>query len=199
MAIFRIHPDRLHYRLFTISTDEIIDKLGEDYPFHIDPSPKAYASVWKPLFIDFYDSTETGTVVAMPDLTVDGGRMYLSEKAYKLLKDLLEPCGEFLPVTTQGGAGYVFNVLALADAVDGIDGALSTKNAYGDLQSLAFREDRLKGITVFRTGFDGYMGVFCGGEFKDRVERSGLKGIVFSLDLANIFPPDSTAHGFTAQ
>ena len=58
MTIYRIHPDWMNYQSFSISTREVLEKLGEEYPFHIDRSPKSYSDVWKRLNIDFFNSNE---------------------------------------------------------------------------------------------------------------------------------------------
>ena len=193
MAIYRIHPDRLNYRLITISTEEVLDKLGEEYPFHIDPTPKPYKAIWSALEVDFYDSSDSGTASELPDITASNGKLFLNAKAYEKLHLLLEPHGEFLPVTYGKNEGYVFNCLSLAESVDGLDKKLSIKNEYGDLQSLAFHEDKMLSTALFRSEFDDYMGFFCTDKFKDVVESAGLKGVTFSIDLGNIFPPDPSA------
>ena len=194
MSIYRIHPDRLNFSLLrTISTKEILDKLGREYPFHIDPTPKSYEAVWSALEVGFYDSSDKGTASELPDITVGNGKLFLNARAYEQLHSLLEPHGEFLPVTYGKNEGYIFNCLSLAEDVAGLDEKLSIKNEYGDLQSLVFHEDKVHSMAIFRSEFDGYMGFFCKDDFKDAVESAGLKGITFSIDLGNIFPPDPSA------
>ena len=56
MSLYRILPDRMHYQLMTHSSAEVLAKLGQEHPFHIDPSPKAYAAIWETLDVSFYDS-----------------------------------------------------------------------------------------------------------------------------------------------
>jgi len=194
MTIYRIHPDRMRYQLMTISSAEVIKKLGQAHPFHIDPTPKAYASVWQSLEVAFYDSTSGKHDTALPDITVDQGRLFLNEKAYEAVSQLIAQDGEILPVTFGWKDGAIFNPLKTADAFDALDTKLSTKNDWGDLQSLAFIEERIIGMNIFRCEFEGYNGVFCGAAFKNAVETAGLKGISFSPDLANIFPDDPTSN-----
>ena len=197
MTIYRIHPDRLNFSLMTISTKEILDKLGREYPFHIDPSPKSYKDIWSALEVDFYDSSDRGTASDLPDITVGNGKFFLNTQAYEKIHSLLDPYGEFLPVKYGDKAGYIFNCLSLAEDVDGLDKKLSIKNEYEDLQSLVFYEEKITSMAIFRTEFDGYMGFFCTDKFKDAIERIDLKGITFSIDLGNIFPPDSSAQSPT--
>lgn len=195
MTIYRIHPDRLRYKLVTIPIEQFEDKQDEDYSFILDSTPKTYLDTWTPLNIEFYDSTEVGAASRLPDLIVDDGRLFLTSRAYDLLHELLAPHGEFLPVTYTDGEGYLFNVLAVADSENGLDHKLCIKSEYGDLESLAFHEEQVKDMPVFRCEFDQYMGIFCPDEFKARVEQAGLQGVTFGVDLGNIFPPDPSAQG----
>jgi len=73
-----------------------------------------------------------------------------------------------------------------------LDTKLSTRSEYGDVQSITFHENKLGGASVVRTEFDSFQGVYCSEEFKSAVENADLKGIIFSTDLGNIYPPDDT-------
>jgi hypothetical protein len=190
--IYLVHPDIHHYQSFVIDSKEARRKLGDETKFHFDPRPIEYAQDWKPIEIGF-TSVSNRTVEAVPDIMVRNGRVFLSLKAHDILHDLLESQGEFLPVMYGNQRGYIFNILSVAEDVGGLDEKRSTKNEYGDLQSLAFHEKKVSGIDIFRTEFDSYMGVYASDAFKDLVESSGLKGVAFSVDLGNIFPPDPDA------
>ena len=193
MSIYRIHSDRMHYQLIAISSTEIISKLGKDYPFHIDPTPKPYAHIWKSLEVSFYDSTSGKRKTKLPDLSTDQGRLFLNEAAYSVLSKLIEADGEILPVSFNCQNGAIFNPLKIAEEFDALNTKLSTKNEWGDLQSLAFFEGNIVDTTLFRCEFEGFTGLFCNDDFKNAAENADLKGITFSADLGNIFPPDSTA------
>ncbi|PUA26688.1 MAG: hypothetical protein B0W54_23410 [Cellvibrio sp. 79] len=97
MTIYRIHPDRMNYQLLSISSDEVISKLGKSYPFHIDPTPKPYSSIWKPLEVSFYDSTLGKKKTKLPDINIDHGRFFLNEAGYNVLSTLIESDGKFYP------------------------------------------------------------------------------------------------------
>lgn len=193
MTIYRIHPDRMHYRLMTISSKEVVKKLGEEYPFHIDPTPRAYNDVWHSLEIDFYDSANKKKTAELPDMTVDGGKLFVNSKAFELLQSEIGNQIECLPVTYNGNNGHILNILALAENSAALDEKLSLKNEWGDLSALSFIEEKLGNTPLFRSEFEGYMGVFCNDTFKNSVENHSLKGIIFSTDLGNIFPPDPSA------
>lgn len=190
--IYVIHPDIAQFQCFVIDSKEARRKLGADTLFHFDQRPKSYAEGWAPLEIAFAKMSR-GKNIALPDITLRNGRMFLNEKACAALRDMLEPHGELLPVTYDGETGYLFNILALADATDALDEVRSSKNEYQELQSLAFHEERLEGVPVFRTAFDDFMGVYCQDALKEKIEQAGLKGVTFSPDLGNIYPPDPNA------
>lgn len=99
MTVYRIHPDRMNYQLLTIFSEEVISKLGKQYSFHIDPTPKPYAPIWKPLEVSFYDSTSGKKKTKLPDTTIHHGRMFLDEAGINALSTLIEKDGEILPVT----------------------------------------------------------------------------------------------------
>ncbi len=187
--IYMIHPNVRHYLSYVLDSKETRKKLGRDSMFHFDPSPKSYADHWQPIEISFA-KLSGGKKGEVPDLMVRNGRLFLNEKAYEALRDVLASDGEFLPVSFNDQTGYLFNILSIADEVNGLDQVISTKDEFDELQSLAFHEDKVNGFTVFRTAFDNYMDVYCCEAFKDAVERADLKGLLFSTDLGNVFPPD---------
>ncbi len=199
MTIYRIHPDRMNYQLLTISSEEVISKLGKQHPFHIDPTPKPYASIWKPLEVSFYDSTSVKKKTKLPDITVDHGRLFLNEAGINALSTLIEKDGEILPVTFGERHGVIFNALKSAEDFNAVDTKLSIKNDWGDLQSLAFFEEKIDSAALFKCQFDGFTGLFCNDAFKEMVEQEKLNGVIFSADLGNIFPPDSSARTLAAH
>ena len=190
--IYVVHPDVKGYFSYVLDSKETRKKLGRDTMFHFDQSPKRYADNWQAIEITFA-KLSGGKKGEMPDLMIRNGRLFLNEKAYGVLLEVLEEDGEFLPVTFGDRSGYLFNILSVAEDVDGLDQKLSTKDEFGDLQSLVFHEDKVEGFKLFRSRFDDYMGVYCGEAFKSAVEQSGLNGLIFSVDLGSIFPPDPSA------
>ena len=187
-----IHPNVRQYLTYVLDSKDARKKLGQDTKFHFDQRPIAYASQWQPLEISFAKAAGVKKAV-MPDLMIRNGRLFLNEKAHQALHALLTPCGEWLPVNYGDEKGYLFNILALADDVDGLDSKLCSKNSFGELQSLGFIEERVQSLAVFRTAYDAYMGAYCNDAFHDAVEAAGLQGLIFSVDLGNVFPPDPKA------
>src|SRR3990167_2976035 len=188
-----IHPDARQYMTHVLDSKDARRKLGPDTQFHFNQRPVSYAHQWHPLEIGFARAAGIKKA-AMPDLMIRNGRLFLNEKAHNALKKLLTPCGEWLPVTYSGNSGYLFNILALAESVDGLDIGRCSKNSFVELQSLAFIEERVQTFAIFRTAYDDFMGAYCNDDFKQAVEKAGLTGLSFSADLGNIFPPDPEAN-----
>jgi len=183
------------YLIYTMSTSDVIAKLGEDNPFHIKRTPIRYSSVWnEPLCLDFGPGDET-TKEVVPDLAVRNGRMFFSEKAYALLGANLKQDGEFLPVTYVGGTGYIFNPLTVAEKHDAVDEATTVFNEYGEVENLGFLEDKLPvGTMAFRSKAGAYYDVFCTDLLKKAIEDSGLVGVHLHPDLADIGGGATTQH-----
>lgn len=183
------------YLLYSMSTSDVLKKLGGNNPFHIKRAPVPYADVWKePLCLDFGPGEET-TKDVVPDLSANNGRMFFNEKAYGILSDHLKQDGEFLPVTYLGGSGYIFNPLVVADEHDAIDETVTMYDEYGDLDSLGFLEGKLPaGTLAFRSKVDVYYEVFCTDRLKQLVEDAGLVGITFHPDLSDLAGGASVAH-----
>lgn len=187
-----IHPNARQYMTYVLESKEARRKLGQDTTFHFDQRPVSWQAQWQPMEISFAKAAGVKKA-AMPDVMIRNGRLFLNEKARSALDTLLAPCGEWLPVTYGNDTGYLFNVRALADDVDGLDSRLCSKNSFGELQSLGFVEDKGKSFAIFRTAYDDFMGVYCNDCFRQAVEDAGLNGVTFSADLGNAFPPDDNA------
>jgi len=192
--IYLIHPDYQLYKSFVLDNKVVRKALGSETLFHFSRAPQSYLDGWQPFEIGFA-ALGVSEKAAMPDIMVRNGRLFLTAPAFAALGGLLEKHGEFLPVTYGGKDGHLFNVLSLAESVKGIDTKLSTKNEFGEVQSLAFHEDKVKGLLLFRTAFDGYMGIYCTEGFKAAIDESNFKGLIFSNDIGSIFPPDADVSG----
>lgn len=196
--IYVIHPDVLNYKIFVLDGKEVRQKLGKDSIFDFDQRPKKYLTEWKTINIEFA-KVSGGKKGEIPDIIVRNGRLFLNEKAYAGLHDLLAPHGEFLPVTFDGSKGFLFNILTIAEDLNALDEKLSTKNEYGELQSIAFVEEKLNDAEIFRAEFGNYMSAYCQENLKALIETLDLKGLTFSLDLGNIFPADVSVENPTTH
>lgn len=76
MTIHRIHNDDSYYT-HTMSTSDVVSKLGREQPFHLDPSPVSYAKIWKePLVLDFGPEEGETKYPVVPDIAVRGDQVY---------------------------------------------------------------------------------------------------------------------------
>ena len=119
--------------------------------------------------------------------------------ACNVLSKLIEKDGEILPVFFGEQKCAIFNALNYAENFNAFDIKCSTKNEWGDLQSLGFFEDKMDSVVLFKCQFEGFTGLFCNDVFKLAVEQAKLNGVNFSVDLGNIFPHDPSAQQPTRQ
>ena len=184
--IYRIHQDR-NYKTFSINNEDICEKLGDNTTFHMDRTPQTYSKQWKTIKLDFYSDKKDAL---LPDLAENNGRIYISDTAVPYLKSYIEKFGELLPIEHEEGKGFLFNCLSMAEQVDGLDKEKSVDDPYTGNSFISFHEDRLTHFFIFKTAFDSFHGIFCSKEFKSVIEKNDLKGIIFGIDLGNMFPPD---------
>lgn len=118
--------------------------------------------------------------------------MVVSQKGYEDLATDLKAYGEFLPVTGEGNSYWVLHVTKFISA-DAINSLLSTRIIDEaeciNVERLAFHEEAVSDLLIFRTAFTDYKNIYCTEKFKDLVETKGLKGLIFSTDLAGINEP----------
>jgi len=190
MSLFSIFSDSDNFRRILFNREQMYEEYGEDLPTHFDVNfvSRPYASIMKnPFKVNFADDKSGLYGSSIPDIAEDHGRLFLSVKAFDLLKELLQNDGEFLPVIYEKGEAYIFNPIHTAENVDGLDMKLSVKNEWGDIENIAFHEDRVKGFVIFKTEYDNYMSSYCQASLKEAVENSDLKGVFFTPDLGNPF------------
>lgn len=185
--IYRIHPITKKYLCLHIDGKEARKALGEDTDFNLDPSPVAYSNGWKNMKVEFFDDDEGADTI--PDIAMRVGKLFLSQKAYLPLKEMLAPHGEFLPVTHREGEGVIFNCLDLAEKYQALNEKLSMHDPLNDRYSIVFDEDKLRGVNIFKCDVD-LSGIFCSDLIKTTVERERLTGIFFSNDVGSPFPFD---------
>lgn len=178
--IYSLHPDVENFQLFSIDGKFARKALGEDTMFHFDESPVSYSDVWKPMELEFYISGKQKTL-PIPDVTQHYGRLFLNEKAYAALKNILEPCGEFLPVFHSEGTGYLLNLLAIED--NALNKDLCKKNEWGEIVWIGFNEEHVIN-PVFRIEYDNFFSVFCSEKFQSVYIEAELSGLVFTQNLA---------------
>ena len=187
MGLYSLYADTENYRSLGFDRHQCREVFGEDIQnqFDVNFEAKPYTSVWQPLNVSFADDGSGLSGDLIPDISERDGRLFLSPKAYDILKDLIYNDGEFLRVTYEDGEAYMFNPLSLAESVDGLDQKLSIKSEWGDIENTAFHEDRVKGFNVFRSKFDNYRSIYCQESVKSIIEEHKLNGLIFTRDLGN--------------
>lgn len=149
--------------------------------------PRSWMGVFPdPLKVNFTRFSKGDENKAIPDIGEFQGRLFLNTDAYKVLEPFLKNDGEFLSARYEGGDGYIFTPLQVAE----IDKGVTVKNEWDEITNIGFIEDQVKGWSVFRTEYNGYMRLYCQQHVKEAIESAGLKGLYVTPDLANIFPEE---------
>lgn len=188
--IYRLRFDRFNYLVFDISAQEIEYKLGD---FFLLQEP-LWKDFWKPLEAKFSDDSDDGNTINLPDITCwFTDRLALNQTAYKALASTLAPYGEILPVTCEGIPYWIFHPTKKT-GMDAVDLNKSEREVieeceYIGMQALVFKEEKLEHLLIFQTEFNGFKNIYCTEKFKSLVEKAGLKGLLFSTDLACINEP----------
>lgn len=182
-SIYAVHPDSRHYKSFVLDRQRVRKALGHETEFHFARAPKRYLNSWQPFDINF-ENLGASIRVAMPDIMVRNGRLFLSLAAYEALSPIIAEHGEFLPITYEGTNGFIFNVLSVAGDIFEANEGSSNKNELGEVKSLHSRNNKM---ALFRTAADGYLDIYCGEFLKDAIEKNQLKGIKFSGDTEKIY------------
>ena len=112
--------------------------------------------------------------------------MLLNQKAYDSLSDLLAPHGELLPCELHGGNGYFFNCLNLQPTEVADVEYRMYKGMCVEVKSIAF-PDSLSD-DVFKHSSEKGFQMYCSEKFVEAVEASGLRGLLFTKDLAAPVP-----------
>lgn len=192
MGLYSVYADTKQYRSLGFDRNQSRDIFGEDIKdqFDVNFDAKPYLQLWKSMNVRFVDEGSELSGSLVPDISEHNGRLFLSQKAYDALKDLLAQDGEFLPVRYEQGSAFLFNPLSLAESVNGLDKDLSIRNEWGDIENLAFHEERVKDFVIFRSAFDNYRSAFCSDILKNAIESARLKGVFFTPDLGNPYTLD---------
>lgn len=180
--LYRISTNGLDYLSLMYDDEEVIEKLGEDNLIQIECDPREYAPIWQTLSVRFEPALGGKSDKPIPDLQMHSGHLFLSERALKSLRDILEPHGELLPVVYSSDneapkEGAIFNPLKVVSANE----RTSTKDSFGEVASLFFDTEEV----IFKTDFDDYFGVYCSNEFQRFIEANELTGMELRENLAS--------------
>jgi hypothetical protein len=110
-----------------------------------------------------------------------GGALVLSGKAFHVLKDRLDECGEFLPLHSVEQRSFVLlNPLPCYDCLahDFTQGRRFENGGWMFIERYCFRAESIPAAPVFKI-VDETTGVFSSDVFKRAVEEAGLSGLEF--------------------
>jgi len=195
--LYTVLSDSHHYLGAVIDSDYVASVVGglrggriEDR-IDVNHLPRTWKGVFPdPVPITFPVFNDDDKSKAIPDIAEFQGRLFLNEKAYQSLKQIIENDGEFIPARADSVDGYIFTPLRKAEDVEGLDTLLSRKNEWEDVEHLAFLEGQVRDLNIFRAEYSACMRLYCQEAFKDAVYQAKLTGLYISPDLANIFPED---------
>jgi hypothetical protein len=98
-----------------------------------------------------------------------------------MLRDILEPNGELLPVRHKVGTYYFYNCTRMVNCID-LTKSKITKLSDGVVTStsdkLVFIDEQLEDLTIFKARTQ-LLELFCTQRFVDRVNAAGLQGFLF--------------------
>ncbi|MFL0805062.1 MAG: hypothetical protein K6L81_15225 [Agarilytica sp.] len=193
MKVYKLRSDRANYMNVYISPHEIGAKLGD--PFLISPDATQdenlnWSEFWQPLEISFQDDSDDNSVSLVPDITWwHDNQLVLNQKAYEALKSELESYGEFLPLSCEGKAYWLFHVTKRT-SIGAVDLKCSERTidpvGLVDIVKITFKSEQVKSLYLFKTEYNNYLyNIYCTELFKDIVESADLSGLVFSDDMTN--------------
>ncbi len=184
--IYKIRADRNRYMNAYISPDEADAVLGDF--FLLDE--ERWSDFWKPLAVSFTDDSDSGKVVAIPDITVWGTTFNLvcSQAAKEKIGKGIEEYGEWLPVHCEGNSYWLFHPTNRL-GVDVVDINVSERSieagGYAEATKLSLLPGELEKNSLFLTEYNGFKNLYSSGVFKYLVESNNLKGLRFSSNPDN--------------
>lgn len=198
MQLYAIRNDNYKYKELSLNTADVACHAPEDV--HVTDvigyhhRNTAMRSWWPHVETSFKDIHGVPKE-EIPDISLwtggSGSSLVLSPKAFRMLKDMLAPLGEFLPVIIkdekyEDQTFHIFNCLILADADES-----QTEYEYVDgvqfgLKHIGFT-NAVADLLVFKSHVNNCMSLFCGERFKAAVESFELAGVVFDENLIEVF------------
>lgn len=139
---------------------------------------------WTPVYLeDIWEPvTVTGRVAPFNDSPSVDGLPAFSQRACDILREYLEPNGELLPLDSNVGQYFFFNITTIVDVLD-VNKSIchfwcDPPTTAVDIESYQFYEERLSDLSIFRI-YDNPIEVFVTDQFVRKVFESGLNGFSF--------------------
>ncbi len=182
--LYAIRNDDVNFQYLDLNIMDVLRNAPDDIPmdnildFHLHNT--AMLKWWK-IPVANFKANDAYPATRIPDISVwPIGSLVLSPKAYRLLKDSLEPFGEFLPVMVSADKFYIFNCLTLGEEA-------SAEFEYHEgmkmeIKSLTFKNSVLEKM-IFKSKEENCLTLYCGDRFRNAAESFGLSGISFDENL----------------
>ncbi|WP_228469066.1 suppressor of fused domain protein [Paenibacillus sp. JNUCC31] len=174
-------------RIWKMSEDcdnELLDVTEEKSVISDINKGNSLAKLWEEIDLRMHSEGESADIYSIASHLTD---LVLKEHAADVLSDLLVDKVELLPVCYNNDKYYVVNVLNILDCID-LGNSIADK--YGGFDKVEFIEDKVTRQHIFKTLSYDYqiqndpiisVETYVSDEFKQRVEKLGLKGFYFRL------------------
>ncbi len=189
--IYAIRNDYNHHKELDLETMDIArhapDDIDLDDILGFSLANKPMNSWWvapETKFLDVNDLPDS----PIPDVSVwaAGACLILSPKAHRMLGELLQSSGEFLPVIIENETYHIFNCLTLGEEDDAKSSFRYENEIKLGLKYLEFKKDEFDKV-IFKSKLETCLTLFCNERLKDAVESFDLTGVIFDKNLIEIF------------
>lgn len=189
--ILSSYPDDPRYEGF--ACDAGTDDLLAQARLTLDESKRIRTNRWQ-------SPEVVGNVRLLNDYPTLLGFPAFSHRAVECLRDMLSPNGELLPLKSDCGSYFFFNVTNFVDALDEraseIQYFRSSPEKVLDVRRFVFKSEKLSSLSIFCIP-QRPMHTFVTEPFKTRVEQCGLRGFVFRKVWP--LPPDVDWRALSAE
>ncbi|WP_028877555.1 hypothetical protein [Teredinibacter turnerae] len=189
MTMYRLHNDIFQKQYIKVDFKAMrqqVKGLKVGFAYKNESLTDRLSAAWEPAPITYISEVKRADA---PDLSVWNACLIMSDQARVALSPLLLSYGEFLALEE----GYhLYNCLCSAGG-EVIDGDRSKfeiefEDALAVPKKLVLNERNLPKSPLFKPGFADNTFFICGEEFKASIEAHGLTGLLFDMDLAQLFP-----------
>lgn len=162
MEIYAIRRDGYDYQELDLEIDDFLEIFPENMNYNtihdFSVENLSLAQYWKPLKTGF--SEIHGEKNLIPDIcNWINATLFFSPKAYRFLKETLNPFGEFLPVLIGNDTYYIFNCLTIVN---------------GDISA-----ESIKDKLIYKAPEQHCIDIYCTDRLKDAIESFDLRGVIF--------------------
>lgn len=142
-----------------------------------DGSPRAHD--WTPLPVTLVTADDDGPLATSDCPSLGGAPPAFSARAVEVLRDLLEPHGELLPLACDDGEFWAYNCTRVVDALDEDASEVVRFRSSGRVNSIVrhvLRPAELTNVPVFRLASAPDLYTYVTDAFTEHVTSAGLIG-----------------------